>query len=408
MLGARDMLSLSLDALRAHRLRTALTVLGITMGVGTLITVVTLIQGANLYVETKIANLGSDVFQIGRLPFAVTDFELLMRSLRNRRFTLEDYHALADGCPDCRLTGASGTAATRARRVDEEIQDVSLTGHTASMADIDTRVIEAGRMFTRVEDQHRLRVCLIGATLRERFFPAEDPVGRTIRLANEEFTVIGVYEKAGSVLGQDSDNFAVIPLGTFLWLRGARTSLVINVRVPGDPAGFERAMDQARLLMRARRHRGYHQDDDFFIGTKDSYIDLWNQISGAFFLVFILVSSISAVVGGIVIMNVMLVSVTERTREIGLRRAVGAGAGDVLRQFLTESVLQCVAGGVTGVLLGFACAEMLRRFTDFPASVEAPVALLGVGLASAIGLFFGIYPAAHAASLDPVEALRSE
>lgn len=408
MLGARDMFSLSFDALRAHRLRTALTILGITMGVGTLITVVTLIQGANLYVETKIANLGSDVFQIGRSPFAVTDFELLMRSFRNKRVTLEDYRALAEGCADCRLTGASGTASTRARRRDEEIQDVSLTGYTASMADIDTRTIEAGRMFTHIEAQHGLRVCLIGATLRERLFPEEDPLGGTIRLANEEFTVIGLYEKAGSVLGQDSDNFAVIPLATFLRLRGARTSLVINVRVPGDAAAFERAMDQARLLMRARRHLGYHQEDDFFIGTKDSYIDLWNQISGAFFLVFILVSSISAVVGGIVIMNVMLVSVTERTREIGLRRAVGARAGDVLRQFLTESVLQCVAGGVTGVVLGFACAELLRRFTDFPASVEAPVALLGVGLASAIGLFFGIYPASQAASLDPVEALRSE
>jgi putative ABC transport system permease protein len=408
MLGARDMLSLSLDALRAHRLRAALTILGITMGVGTLITVVTLIQGANVYVETKIANLGSDVFQVGRSPFAVTDFELLMRSLRNKRITLEDYEALAEGCPDCRLTGASGSAAARARRGDEEVTDVSLTGHTSSMADIDTRVIESGRMFTHVEDRLGLRVCLIGATLRERLFPGEDPAGRTIRLANEEFTVIGLYEKAGSVLGQDADNFAVIPLQTFLRLRGARTSLVLNVRVPGDPAGFQRAMDQARYLMRARRHLAHGQEDDFYIGTKDSYIDLWNQISGAFFLVFILVSSISAVVGGIVIMNVMLVSVTERTREIGLRRAVGAGRGDVLRQFLAESVLQCLAGGVTGVLLGFACAELLRRFTAFPASVEGQVAALGVGLASAIGLFFGIYPASHAASLDPVEALRME
>jgi putative ABC transport system permease protein len=160
--------------------------------------------------------------------------------------------------------------------------------------------------------------------------------------------------------------------------------------------------------MRARRHLGPRQDDDFFIGTKDSYIQLWGQISGAFFAVFIMVSSISALVGGIVIMNVMLVSVTERTKEIGIRRAVGARGDDILKQFLVESVLQCLAGGALGIALGFICAEMLNRFTSFPASVEARVAVLGLGLSSAIGLFFGIYPASRAAKLDPVEALRSE
>ena len=408
MLGARDMLSLSLDALRAHRLRAALTILGITMGVGTLITVVTLIQGANVYVETKIANLGSDVFQVGRSPFAVTDFELLMRSLRNKRITLEDYEALAEGCPDCRLTGASGSAAARARRGDEEVTDVSLTGHTASMADIDTRVIESGRMFTHVEDRLGLRVCLIGATLRERLFPGEDPAGRTIRLANEEFTVIGLYEKAGSVLGQDADNFAVIPFQTFLRLRGARTSLVLNVRVPGDPAGFQRAMDQTRFLMRARRHLAHGQEDDFYIGTKDSYIDLWNQISGAFFLVFILVSSISAVVGGIVIMNVMLVSVTERTREIGIRLAIGAHEKHILVQFLVEATVLSLLGGIVGIALGLSLAGVAVLMLDIPFAPNPAVILLAVGFSALIGMVFGFFPALRGARLDPIEALRHE
>lgn len=408
MLRLGDTFALSYDALNAHRLRASLTVLGLTMGVATLITVVTLIQGANLFVETKIANLGSDVFQLARTPFAVTDFELVMKALRYKRVEMADYQALAGGCPDCRITGASGIATVRARHGNEELQDVNLTGQTASMAEIDTRTVEAGRFFTEIEDGKAMQVCLIGRTLSDRFFPSQDPLGRVLKLADQEFTVIGVYERIGSVLGQDSDNFAVVPLNTFLRLKGSRSSLTLNVRVPNDPAAFDRAMDQARLLMRARRHLRPSQDDNFFIGTKDNYIQLWNQISGAFFAVFILVSSISAVVGGIVIMNVMLVSVTERTKEIGIRRAVGASGGDILRQFLTESVMQCLVGGFTGVMLGFVCAEMLRRFTSFPASVQVWVAAMGMVMASAIGLFFGIYPATRAARLDPVEALRTE
>jgi putative ABC transport system permease protein len=403
-----DTLVLSLDALRTHRLRTALTMLGLTMGVATLITVVTIVQGANRYVETKIATLGSDVFQMARTPFAVTDYEIVLKALRYKRIYFDDYRAVREGCPDCRVMGASGTASVRANFKDEEIQDVSFSGQTASMGEIESRTVEIGRYFTEIEDEHATRVCLIGATLRDKFFPGEDPTGREIRLGGEAFTVIGLYERTGSVLGQDADNFAVVPLNAFLRQKGARYSLTINVKVAGDDAAFERAMDEARLVLRARRHIGPKQDEDFFIGTKDSYIQLWNQISGAFFAVFIMVSSISALVGGIVIMNVMLVSVTERTKEIGIRRAIGASGADILRQFLTESVLQCVAGGVIGIGVGFLCAELLNRFTSFPASVQGGVAVLGVVLSSAIGLFFGIYPASRAARLDPVEALRAE
>lgn len=408
MLRPRDTLALSLDALRAHKLRSALTMLGLTMGVATLITVVTIIQGANVYVETKIANLGADVFQLARTPFAVTDWEVIRKALRHKHIHKVDFQAVRENCSECRLTGASGTASVRATFHETDVQDVSLTGQTASMAAIDSRTVEAGRYFTEIEDQHIARVCLIGATLRERFFTGIDPLGQTIKLAGQEFTIIGLFEKNGAVLGQDADNFAVIPLNSFLQIRGQRSSLTINVKVPNDPAGFERAMDQARLILRARRHIGPTQEEDFFVGTKDSYIQLWNQISGAFFAVFILVSSISALVGGIVIMNVMLVSVTERTKEIGIRRAMGATAVDILRQFLTESVLQCLTGGATGIAAGFLCAELLNRFTSFPAAVQGRVAIMGLVIASAIGLFFGIYPASRAARLDPVEALRAE
>jgi putative ABC transport system permease protein len=218
---------------------------------------------------------------------------------------------------------------------------------------------------------------------------------------------VDVVEKIGSVLGQDQDNFVIVPLNDYLHLRGMRFSLTLNVKTSSQ-AAFERAQEEVRLVMRARRHVPPGGSEDFFFGTKDSYIALWQSISGAFFAVFLMVSSISAVVGGIVIMNVMLVSVTERTKEIGIRRAVGASRSDILRQFLTESVMQCLIGGVIGIAGGFFCALALRTFTAFPASVQTWVAILGLVLSSIIGLFFGIYPAVQASRLDPVVALRAE
>lgn len=408
MLAPGDNLRQSLHALAAHKLRVSLTVLGIMMGVATLITVMTLIQGANLYVEEKIANLGTNVFQISRLPFAVTDFNVFIKALRNRYLTLEDMRAIAERCPDCQAVGAQAQTTRSSRYQDRELQDTVVIGHTASMVDIDTRTIQEGRYFTPMEDERGANVCLVGARLVEEFFPGRDPLGRKVRLGKEEFTVIGVYEKIGAILGQEQDNFAVIPMGAFQRLRGGRFSVMLSVKAAGGGAVFERAQDQARLVLRSRRRITGNREEDFFIGTAESYIELWRSISSAFFATFVMVSSIAAVVGGIVIMNVMLVSVTQRTKEIGVRRAVGASQRDILRQFLTESVLQCLAGGALGVGAGFLCALALRTWTSFPASVETWVALLGLGLSSGIGLFFGIYPAIRAARLDPVAALRAE
>ena len=220
-------------------------------------------------------------------------------------------------------------------------------------------------------------VCLIGDRVVQEFFPPE-PLGKAIHAEGTEFTIVGTFEKIGAVLGQDQDNFIIIPLRTYLKLRGQRNSLTAP-REGGRPASrsLSAAQDDARRVLRARRHVPAGKDDDFFIGTADSYISLWQSISAAFFSVFVMISSISAVVGGIVIMNVMLVSVTERTKEIGVRRAVGATQSDILRQFLTESVMQCLIGGAVGVAIGFGCALALREFTCFPASVQVWVATLG-------------------------------
>ena len=408
MIGVSDNLSLAVDSIRAHKLRAALTVLGLTMGVATLIAVMTLVQGANLYVEQKIADLGTNVFRIARLPFAVADFNVIAKAQRNKYLYPDDMEAIAAGCAHCQYVGAALNSTTTLRFKNQELDDVTLWGHTPSMSIIDTRTVASGRYFTDVEDRHAANVCLIGDRVVQEFFPSEDPLGKTIRSSEGEFTVIGTFEKIGSVLGQDQDNFFVIPLRTYLKLRGQRTSLTISVKAEGGQVLFDLAQDDARRVLRGRRHVGAGKDDDFYIGTADTYISLWQRISAAFFTVFVMISSISAVVGGIVIMNVMLVSVTERTKEIGVRRAVGATQSDVLHQFLMESVLQCVMGGAIGISIGFGCALALRRFTSFPAAVQTWVAILGVVLSSVIGLFFGIYPAVKASKLDPVVALRTE
>jgi putative ABC transport system permease protein len=406
MLAVRDNLAECFNALRSHKLRTSLTILGLTMGVATLITVMTLVQGANLYVEQKIANLGTNVFQIARTPFAVTDFNIIIKALKFKKIDVDDMRAIASGCRACEEVGATASTTVRARYGNKEVPDVSFSGQTANMADIDTRAVELGRYFTPTEAEHRTNVCLIGDTLVQQLFLGADPIGKTIRVRNDEFLVVGVMEKIGSVLGQDQDNFVMAPLPVFLRMQGVQTSLIINVKT--SKQNFELAQDQALLVLRGRRHLSGAMENDFFIGTKESYMALWRSISTAFFSVFIMVSAISVVIGGIVIMNVMLVSVTLRRREIGVRRAVGATQRDILRQFMLESVIQCIAGGIAGISIGFLVALVLRTYTPFPASVQTWVAVLGVFLSSGVGLFFGIYPAIRASRLDPVVALRSD
>jgi putative ABC transport system permease protein len=408
MVSLRDDLRVAVDALNAHKLRAVLTVLGLTMGVATLMTVMTLVQGANLYVEQKIANLGTNVFRLAKTPFAVVDFTVVVKALKNKNIDIADYRAVAGLCTACEAVGASASGTLSVQYQNKQTDDTAIIGYTPSMIDIDTRTLDLGRYFTPGEDRHAAYVCIIGASMVDQFFAHENPIGRRIRTGSLEFTVIGTFQKLGSVLGQDQDNYVVIPLNTYLKVRGSRSSLTLEIKASGGERNFDRAQDEARVIMRSRRHDPPGKDDTFFIGTSQSYIALWQSISGSFFAVFVMVSSISAVVGGIVIMNVMLVSVTQRTREIGVRRAVGATKSDILRQFLAESLLQCLIGGAIGIAIGFGCALALRTLTSFPASVQTWVAVLGLVISSTIGLFFGIYPARKAANLDPVNALRTE
>jgi len=398
-------LSLSLESLRMNPMRTGLTVLGLTMGTAALIGVMTIIQGANAFVADKVANLGSDVFRVAKQSFDITNLEEYYLSQRNPDITREDVAAVRAGCPSCLAVGVTISDRTAVRFGGTEIRDVTFEGASAEMASIGNRDLARGRWFTEGEDRHAAEVCLLGAELAEELFGGLEPLGREVRVDQRPLRVIGVFASIGSVLGQNQDRFLVTPLSRFRQMRGLRLSLTMEVQA-GEGSRFERAQDEVRAVLRARRGIGPRDDEDFYLGTADGYIALWQQISSSFTAVFVAVSAVAAIVGGIVIMNILLVSVSERTREIGVRRAVGARRGDILRQFLTESVLQCATGGLLGTTFGLAAALALRELGAFPAEVRWWAAALGVGYAAAIGLFFGIYPAMRAADLDPIEALK--
>ncbi|MGH9794638.1 MAG: ABC transporter permease [Candidatus Acidiferrales bacterium] len=409
MMLAGDTLRLAFDALRAHKLRTALTLLGLVIGVTSLILVMTLIQGANWYVETKIANLGADIFQVSKLPIVSVDFNELIKARKHRDITVEDWRAVENGCSLCRAVGAEVNTMGRVSTAGESLPDVSIRGQTANMAWISSLEVEQGRFFTDGEQRVAAPVVVLGYGVAERLFPqGRNPLGQAMRIAGEEFRVTGVSEEVGSILGQDQDKFVMIPIDSFFKLFGLRHSLILQVQVPSAETGLTPAQDQVRALLRARRHVAPSAADDFYFTTAETYLSLWSDISSVFFLVFVLISSVASLVGGIVIMNITLVSVSERKKEIGLRRSVGATQADIAGQFLVEVLAQCLVGGLTGVLLGFACALLLRQLTPFPADVELWVAALGLGLASLIAITFGLYPAYRAAKLDPVVALRSD
>ena len=400
-----DTFRLALGALKAHKLRTALTLTGLIIGVTSLILVVTLIQGANAYVAEKIANLGTDIFQVSRVPLVPMDFNEIIRARRNHDITPDDLRELSVRCRDCVAVGGQIDTLGHVVTESQSMSDVSIRGQTANMGWISTLDVEFGRFFHDGEQRAAAPVAVLGASVAERLFGERSALGKVVRVGGEEFTVIGVCERVGAVLGQEQDRFVIIPLDSFLRLFGLRHSLILNVKTiqPLEPA-----MDEVRQILRGRRHTVEGRRDEFYFSTAETYLSLWRDISKVFFLVFVLISSLSSFVGGIVIMNITLVSVTERTKEIGLRRSVGATQRDIAGQFLIEVLAQCLAGGMAGVLLGFGVALLLRAVTPFPAHVELWVAGMGLLLASVIALIFGVYPAVKAAKLDPVVALRTE
>ena len=405
-----EAIRIALQSLWANKLRSALTLLGVVIGVAAVIAVVTFVNGINGYVAEKIFNLGADVFIINKSKNVITNVDEYLEGRRRKDITLDDYQAVRDACRACTVIGATaGNHTGRVNYKERSITDSFVRGWTPSMARIYDLDIIAGRGISDADMNSATNVAVIGYDILEQVMGSEDPIGKEIRVDGQLYQVIGVGKKEGKTLGQSRDNWVMMPITSWLRLYGSHNSLRIWGKASAVGAPMDAAIDEARVVLRARRHDPPGQPDTFEAETNQTFLGIWASLSSSFFIVMVAIASISLVVGGIVIMNIMLVSVTERTREIGVRKAMGARKRDILLQFTLEAVTLTALGGLLGVLLGAALTYLVRViWSSLPARMSVFWTMTGFWIACATGLVFGIYPAWKASNLDPIEALRYE
>jgi putative ABC transport system permease protein len=399
---------LALQSLWANKLRSILTLIGVVMGVASVIMVITLVNGANRYVSTKISGYGADVIDVSRMPGVIFSAQDYFRYQKRKIIRMEDYEAVRDGCAQCSEVGATLQKSTNVVYNGHSSDNSQVHGDTWNMLPLTNIDIALGRGFTPADDDHSTHDAIVGYDIVDNLMGEGDPIGKEIRVDGIPYTIVGVGDRQGKTLGQSQDNWVAVPISTYQEINGYNDSIDIMARIAGGANAMERAEDEVRALMRTRRHVAPGAPDDFEIETNDTFLDIWKQISSLFASVVLGLASIALVVGGVVIMNIMLVSVTERTREIGVRKALGARQRDVLLQFLIESALMALTGGAIGVLGGILVGKLITIFIGFPTSVPVWAIFLGLFLAGAVGIFFGVYPASKAAKLDPVVALRAE
>jgi putative ABC transport system permease protein len=403
----REASSIAFETLRTHKLRTFLTLLGVVIATTTLIVVMSVINGMNLYIAEHIADLGANVFVLDQYQWTSSEEAWLKARRRNRPLRLEDYEFLKANLPGYRGIGAKASISPQpsVRYANHTLYEVQVSGVTPSMVNIGQEQVLFGRYITDTDYHHSSQVAFIGQDLVSEFFPNVDPLGKEILISGQPFQVVGVAERIGSTFGQSQDNFAFVPLTTFKKLFVGRPRVHIYTQA-WNAEQMSALEDEVRVLMRVRHHLAYKEDDDFGINASSTIMALWQQLTGSIFAVTIGVVAVFMVVGGIVIMNIMLASVTERTHEIGIRKSLGARRRDILAQFVIESAMIATMGGAAGVLLAWLASLIIN--TVFASSMPLSAVLMGLLLSTAVGLFFGIYPASKAAKLDPIEALRTE
>jgi len=402
-----ETLKLALDALRAHKLRSFLTLLGVILAVTTLIFVMSVIAGLNLYVAERVANLGANVFIVDRFGI-ITSRDDFLKAQKRPLLKMDDYHRLKENMKLTRAVAAEEDRNLQTRSGNIIMENTSVMGATPNFADVRNLNVAQGRFLTEADDEHRSDVAFIGSDLAGKFFPNVDPLGKSVRVGTHTYEVIGVAETIGSAFGQSQDNFMIIPMNTFLkgWHQQVDWTTIF-IEAPNAEM-MNASEDEARMLLRAWRHLPYDAPDNFAILGSDSIMKLWHDLTGNLAFVAMALVSVFLVVGGIVIMNIMLASVTERTREIGLRRSLGARKKHILLQFLTESAVLAAVGGLIGIFTAYFFVYLVKAVFSFPMEMPLAAVILSLILATAVGLFFGIFPAMRAANLDPIEALRAE
>jgi len=404
----KESFTMAVVSLRSNKLRTFLTLLGIIIGVLTIIAVVSVIQGLNNYVYTKMSFYGANDFSVQKFTMIGTSLKDFREQMKRKDLTLVERDLIRANCPTCELIGATASTNQTVKYGSQILKGTEIRGVTHIDHEIGSVLeLEAGRHLQSQDETNSRAVCVIGADIAEKVFPTFDPLGRWLKVGSRNFQVIGVGKKKGKILGFSQDNYVRIPITTFMKAYGSRRSININIHTNSQEE-MVKAQDEVRTVLRSWRKRSYNDADDFAFATSETFIQFYKTATSGIYFAMIAVSSIALIVGGIVIMNIMFVSVSERTKEIGIRMAVGARRKDILYQFLIESSVISALGGIIGIVLGFLVARIISAATSMPSSVEPVSIVLAMVMSWSIGLFFGIYPANRAAKLDPVEALRSE
>ena len=401
-----ETIRIAVTALNTHKLRSFLTLLGVIIGVMTVISVVSIIAGLNNFVSEKLFQLNPDVYVVTQFGI-ITSREEFLEAVKRKPIEWSDYEAVRQRCKTCSAIGAHLQTRGGVKRDAKKLAGVQIHGGTANTAEINNLDLEAGRFYTTTEDEHSALVGIIGSDVRDELFGKLDPIGRTMLVANQPVRVIGLLRKQGSLLGQSQDTVLYMPLSSFRKRFGTRRSIDLFIRAENGVPGMQKSMDDVRVILRGRRRTAFHAVDPFSMVNAEALQNGWKGITSGAFALMILISGISLVVGGIVIMNIMLVSVVERTREIGIRRALGATRKTIQLQFLTEAVLLSLGGGLVGVILGAIISQVISAFF-LPTLVTPSLVIMGLAIAVLTGVAAGYFPARSAARLAPVEALRFE